>query len=202
MIAPNCHAGIEYPTRLTQLERVERQNDLAINVFRLRDQSRVAPFRCSNRLRVSEDRIVNLLQLTDVGDKSHYVLINDLRRLVGRRVGGHHMIYLCHRCLYSCHSERLWNTHRKLCGSQATQEISLPTPNCPRQSDKLSYLSADDLHSSRVRECECRLPFAIFSDIECLLEEPSTGESGGDIADDVNVLQKHRPIAAAFVVSR
>ena len=162
----------------------------------------MAPFRCSTRSEVSEERIVNLLQLTSV-NLSHYVLITDLTRLVWSQVSPTHTYHLCHRCLYSCHSDQLWSTHKRLCGSQTTQEITLPVENCPRKSDKLSYLSGDDLHSSRVRECECRLPFAFYCDIECLLEEPSQpGESGTANIDDENVLQNHRPIAAAFVLSR
>ena len=188
--------GIEYPVRITQLERVERQNDLGINVFRLWKDDKVAPFRKAKD-DVASGRLVNLLQLTSETGY-HFVLITDLHRLLCCQISPTNSFHLCHRCFYTCLSDALWSTHQALCANQKTQEIRLPPKNCPRKTVKFSYLLEDGLHASRVKEIECPLPFAIFADVECILEP-----AGGSL-DQVGsgVQQIHRPIAVAYAASR
>jgi len=148
---------------LNQLKKIEQQNGIGIAVYRCWEDAKIGPYRAAPA-DCPEDKIVDLLQLTSEKG-GHFVLITDLHKLITRQLGsGHCMRHLCRRCFYVCKSDELWERHQRLCASQKVQEIRLPPANCPRRTDKFSYLSGRGLHAARVKECEAMLPFVMFGE--------------------------------------
>lgn len=74
--------GIDYPVKISSISLFEKQNNISVNVYGL-DNAVVFPMRISD-LRES-DHHADLLYLND-DEKSHYVLINDLSRLVSAQI--------------------------------------------------------------------------------------------------------------------
>ena len=78
--------GIEYPVKVVDITKFENFNNISINVFGLDDDQKVFPVRIST--------LDNARHHTDLlyfakEETSHYVLIKNLSRLVGKQISCH-----------------------------------------------------------------------------------------------------------------
>ena len=103
--------NIDFPTPLSQIPKMERQNELAINVFGW-DNISIVPYHVSKQPR-EMDRI-NLL-LIDEEDKWHYCWIKDMSRLLSSQTEHDGKKFFCDHCLRICSSERVLLNHREDC---------------------------------------------------------------------------------------
>ena len=80
--------GIDFPTPINQIEKVEQQNNLSINVYGY-ENNVIVPYRLSkqsgdkkrvNLLLILEDGVLS--SIGDVGIRYHYVWIKDFNRLL------------------------------------------------------------------------------------------------------------------------
>ena len=106
-------------------------------------------------MRISEtterEREVNLLLLED----KHYVLINDLSRLLTSQMTNHEeKRFFCLRCLNSFTKKEVLDRHREYCGKHYSVIITMP--------EKGSTLEFRNYkHSTRVT-------IAVYADLECM----------------------------------
>ena len=114
-------AGIEFPTPLNQIPKVEHQNNLAINVFGYNKESGIHP------LYLTKDHTrepINLLLISEVKDgkvNSHYSWIKDFNRLCHDQTKHEHRLHYCLRCISPHSSERTLSDHLIYCrGVDAT----------------------------------------------------------------------------------
>lgn len=102
--------GIDAPTPISQIQRVERQNNLAINVFGW--TKGVIVHRLSEQ--PAEMARINLL-LIEKGGKSHYTWIKDLNRLLYHESKYRGRKHFCERCLHGFTREDLLEAHKPEC---------------------------------------------------------------------------------------
>ena len=103
---------IDLPTPLHQISKIERLNNLAINVFGWRKNKTVI-------VRVSEVedpsvRRTNLILLTG-RNTTHYCYIRSLSRLLYSECDAGRLIHFCERCLQGFSAERVLNDHLFYC---------------------------------------------------------------------------------------
>ena len=88
--------GVDAPTPISQIDKVERQNDLAINVFGW-DKGIIV----HHVSKQPEDMPrINLL-LIQKADKFHYTWVKDLNRLLHDQNKNGRKKHFCERCLYN-----------------------------------------------------------------------------------------------------
>ena len=85
--------GIDFPVSIKQIDKFERQNNYAINVFGYED-CKVYPLRISKK----DSQVVDLLLITDE-TTNHYCWIKNKSRLFSGQDSKHgHAAYFCDRC--------------------------------------------------------------------------------------------------------
>lgn len=97
--------GIEFPVSLKQIAKFERQNDISINVFTVREKKERGDEREIVPLMVTGNKKnvhVNLLYVPDLRSNAnhdgHFTLIKNLSRLVGSQLSKHKAAkYICDR---------------------------------------------------------------------------------------------------------
>ncbi|XP_046851910.1 uncharacterized protein LOC124445250 [Xenia sp. Carnegie-2017] len=158
------YVGVSAPTPLSQLERAERQNDLAINVYGW--EGDVVPCRLSKVERAR--KTVNLFLVSDSKnpEKYHYTWIKDFNRLLNRESKNGQRLHFCERCLHGFTRQDLLEEHKPECRgtNQAAVAIRMPTPG---KNNKIRF---ENYHK------QLKAPFIIYADFEspvCKIEGPA-----------------------------
>ena len=92
--------GIDFPTPINQLGKLEKQNNLAINVYGCENNA-IVVYRVSKQ--PASIKRINLV-LIYKREKSHYVWIKDFNRLLFDQTKSGHRQHFCEKCL--CHYSR------------------------------------------------------------------------------------------------
>lgn len=114
--------GIEFPTPLSKVEKVEKQNDLSINVFGYEEGHVFLLYLTKQENGHTE---INLLCLSEEGN-SHYCWIKNLDRFLGHTHKAHRKYYYCHRCLQGFTRQYLLDGHRPYCDRFDFQKVEFP----------------------------------------------------------------------------
>ena len=125
--------GIDAPTAISQIGKVERQNDLAINVFGW-DKGVIV-----HHISKQPEDIprINLLLIEKAG-KFHYTWIKNLNRLLYDQNKHREQKHFCERCLHGYKREDLLEAHRPECKGigqtavRASSPFRTTTSSCPR----------------------------------------------------------------------
>ena len=143
--------GINAPTPISQIPRMEKQNNLAINIFgwksgvinhRLRNQPLLMP------------RINKLL--IEKNGKFHYTLIKHLNRLLYDQSKHQHRKHFCERCLHGYSREDL-DSHKSECRGIGQTAVRVDIPE--EGKNKLKF---QNYHR------QMPAPFVVYADFEAL----------------------------------
>ena len=152
------YRGIRFPVEISQIGRVEKQNEICVNVFGY--ANRVVKLRQSKE---TYKDVLNLLLIERDG-KSHYVLIKDFSRLMFNKTKDRNKKHFCERCFQNFSSDNVLMRHKKDCiivnGGQATKMPKEGTFACFKN------------HNNSLQA-----PFVIYADFESIL--PKRAPSGG-----------------------
>ena len=142
--------GIDAPTPISQIGKVEHQNDLAINVFGW--DKGVIVHHVSKQ---PEDMPrINLL-LIQKADKFHYTWVKNLNRLLYEQSKHREKKYFCERCLHGYFRENLLEAHRPECKGIGQTAVRVEMP----QEGKLTFQN----HHKQLPA-----PYIIYADFEAL----------------------------------
>ena len=177
--------GIDTPTPISQISKVEKQNHLAINVFGW-DGACVIIHRLSER---PAERI-NLLLIEKAG-KFHYTWIKDLNRLLYNQSKYQHRKYFCERCLHGYTREDLLEAHKLDCRGigQAAVRVEMPEAG---KNDKLTFQN---------HHKQFPAPFVIYADFEALTTKIEGPELNPSVSNTQRT-QLHEACSYCYVVVR
>ena len=115
--------GIDAPTPISQIPKVEKLNNLAINVFGWDKGVNVY------RLSTQPDGMprINLLLIEKAG-KLHYTWIKDLNRLLHDQSKHKERKHFCERCLHDYTREDLLEAHRPDCHGIGQSAVRVEMP--------------------------------------------------------------------------
>ena len=143
--------GIDAPTPISQIGEVERQNDLAINVFGW-DKGVIVHHISKQPV---EDARINLLLIEKAG-KFHYTWIKNLNRLLHDQNKNGRKKHFCERCLHGYSREDLLEAHRPECKGIGQTAVRVEMP----QEGKLTFQN----HHKQLPA-----PYVIYADFEALI---------------------------------
>ena len=150
------YSGIEFPVTTKQYNKIEKQNEININVFGYENKQ---PY----PIYVSKEKYENhmeLLLITEDKNK-HYVLIEDFNRFMYNQTKHKESKHFCMHCLQCFSSERVLSDHKGNCiivnGMQA---VKMPDKN----NNTLKY---NNFHKQQP------VPFVIYADFEAITEKIS-----------------------------
>ena len=114
--------GVAYPTPLQDICKIEKNNNLSINVIGYDSTDGFYPLRITRDIK---DQHINLLLIKD-SEKSHYCLIRNFSRLMSHRTAHKGTQYFCYNCLHAFTTQRRLDKHMPLCYQQRAQKIVFP----------------------------------------------------------------------------
>lgn len=154
--------GIEFPVDVKQYNKIEKQNNININVFGYENKQ---PF----PIYVSKEKFddhMNLLLITE-DEKMHYVLIKDFNKFMYHRTKHPHRKHFCMYRLQCFSSEEAFNNHKTNCKiTNGQQAVKMP--------DKSNIIKFENYHR------QLPVPFVIYADFE------ATTQKGHGCAPDID----------------
>ena len=150
------YSNIKFPVELNQYNKIEKQNEININVFGYENKQPYPIYISKEKY----EKHMELLFITEDENK-HYVLIKDFNRFMYNQTKHEHKKHFCMHCLQCFSSERVLNNHKNNCilinGQQA---IKMPDKNN-------NTLKFNNFHKQQP------VPFVIYADFEAITEKIS-----------------------------
>ena len=176
------YSGIEFPIKINQYNKIEKQNEININVFGYENKQ---PY----PIYVSKEKYKNHMELLLITEKEnkHYVLIKDFNRFMYNKTKHEHRKHFCMHCLRCFSSESVFNNHKDNCIQvNGTQAVKMP------DKDK-NILKFNNFHKQQP------VPFVIYADFEAITEKIS-GCQPNDDKSYTNAYQKHTDCGFGYKV--
>ncbi|KAL0810435.1 hypothetical protein ABMA28_010574 [Loxostege sticticalis] len=161
--------GITFPVKLTDIHKIEKLNNLSINVYGLeynpttRKNTVIGPLYFSKSIKPTH---INLLYLTNKTN-AHYCFIKSLSRLVLRQVSlRNDPIYICDGCLVHFTKKESLDRHREF-------DCSHICTNIPKENENKKNWFGENVPTNRLQfdnfDKKMRVPFVIYADFESFL---------------------------------
>ena len=183
--------GVDFPVPLSQMPKVERLNNLAINVFGYSQQAGIHPLYLTKDL--TRDPI-NLLLITKVEDgktNSHYCWIKDFNRLCHDQTLYEHRKFFCLRCISPHCSERTLKEHLIYCRGVDAAPCHAVFPQASEDGSPPTIQFKNIQHLMKA-------PYVIYADTESIVKPTDNPNT------DTNTTQtsEHIPCSFAYTVVR
>ena len=180
--------GISFPTPLCEIPKVEKLNNIAINVFGW-DEGKVIILYASE-MDVPGIPSVNLMYITK-GQRSHYCYIKSLSRLFYSQQGrlGRHL-HFCERCLQGFTLESILAKHRSLCRGTSFRPARVEMPE--KGKSTLEFQNY---------QWQMEVPFVIYADCESITEKYDTCIPPPERSSTIKT-EVHKPCGFSFVTVR
>ena len=175
------YSGIEFPVTIKQFNKIEKQNEININVFSYENKQ---PF----PIYISKEKYENHIELLLITkDKNkHYVLIKDFNRFMYNQTK-HERKNFCMYCLQCFSSERVLNDHKNNCIQiNGTQAVKMP--------DK-----SNNILKFNNFQKQLPVPFVIYADFEAITEKISGCKPNND-KSYTEAYQKHTDCGFGYKV--
>ena len=179
--------GIDFPTPVSQIDRLERQNsNLAINAFGW-ENGQVVVHRISEK--GGETPRINLM-LTKQGENTHYSLVKRLSALLFDQSKNSNSKHFCERCLHGYSRRELLERHRLECKGL----LKSPTrTEMPKQGDnKMAFKNYYK---------QMKAPYVVYADFECVLKKIARCEPDNQQSFTVKT-EKHEPCGFSYMIAR
>ena len=176
------YSGIEFPIKINQYNKIEKQNEININVFGYENKQ---PY----PIYVSKEKYKNQMELLLITEKEnkHYVLIKDFNRFMYNKTKHEHRKHFCMHCLQCFSSESVFNNHKDNCIQvNGTQAVKMP------DKDK-NIVKFNNFHKQQP------VSFVIYADFEVITEKIS-GCQPNDDKSYTNAYQKHTDCGFGYKV--
>ena len=157
------YSGIEFPVTTKQYNKIEKQNEININVFGYENKQPYPIFVSKEKY----DRHMNLLLITEDENK-HYALIKDFNRFMYNQTKLKERKHFCMHCLQCFISERVLNDHKDNCIQlNGTQAVKMPDKDN-------NILKFNNFLKQQP------VPFVIYADFEAITEKISGCQPNND----------------------
>ena len=175
------YSGIEFPVTTKQYNKIEKQNEININVFGY--ENKPYPIYVSKE---KYEKHMELLLITEDQNK-HYVLIKDFNRFMRHQTKHNERKHFCMHCLQCFSSERVLNNHRDNCIQvNGTQAVKMPNK-------ENNILKCNNFHKQQP------MPFVIYADFEAITEKISGCQPNND-KSYTEAYQKHTDCGFGYKV--
>ena len=179
--------GIDFPTPVSQIDRLERQNpNLAMNVFGW-DKEQVIVHRISEQ----DGNIPRInLMITQKGDNTDYSYVKKLTALLYDRNRHNDSKHFCERCLHGYSRKELLERHKQEC--KGLLKTATRTEMMKEGENKMSFTNYYK---------QMKAPYVIYADFECVLEKIAGCEPSQDKSFTVKT-ERHEPCGFSYIAVR
>ena len=148
----------DYPSHGKDWEKFESNNkSIALSILYVSHNTEKIRHAYKSKYNLIRENQVNLLMITD-DEKWHYLAVKSLSALFREITGNNHENFYCLNCFQSYTTENKLKKHKKVCENHDYCYVEIPEEN----NKILKYNQG---------EKSMKIPFIIYSDLECLLEK-------------------------------
>ena len=149
------YSSIEFPVTVKQINKIEKQNNICINLFGYEEKQKFPIF-------ISKEKFTDHMELLLItkDENKHYVLIKDFNKFMFNQTKHEHRKHFCMHCLQCFSREDVLTEHKNNCISiNGKQAIKMP-----EKGDKVYFKN----HHKQLS-----VPFVIYADFEAITEKVS-----------------------------
>ena len=180
--------GIDFPTPVSQIDRLERQNpNLAINVFGW-EKEQVIVHRLSEK--GGEIPRINLMITKQGAENTHYSWVKRLTDLLYDQNRHNESRHFCERCLHGYKTRDLLERHKPECKGL------LKSPTRTEMSKEGQNMMTFKNHYKQMKA-----PYVAYADFECIVRKIATCEPDNKRSFTVKT-GKHEPCGFSYLVVR
>ncbi|CAH1646013.1 unnamed protein product [Spodoptera littoralis] len=191
--------GISFPVKIADISKVEKLNNISINVFGLeynkekRCNSVVGPLYLT---KCRTPNHINLLYISN-GTNNHYCYIKNLSRLVSSQISRqHHAVYICDSCLLHFPSKERLNNHQQYdCAHICTE---LPNGEDSKKDWFGNATSNNKLKFDKFAK-KLEMPFMIYADFKAFLNPIESCSNDPSKPSTINI-QKHEVYSFGYYI--
>ena len=174
--------GIDFPVSIKDIPKIEKMNNIAVNVFGYENKSTFPIF-------ISDTQTENPLNLLLISkdDKRHYIYIKDFNRFMYKKTKHNCKKHFCIHCLQCFSTEEILNNHLENCLIiNKKQNIVMP-----KFGSKIYFKHYYKMLKS---------PFVIYCDFESILEPIDTAKQDVNTTSYTTGYQNHLISSYAYKV--
>ena len=174
-------SGIDFPVKIDQISKFERQNSISINIFGYEEKNIFPRYLSPEKY----EKHIDLL-LFSRGSVNHYCLIKDLDKFLSSQSKHHGQMFRCHFCLHGFIRKNLLEEHLPHCGKHGAQAVSFPSED-------------DNILKFQEYAKQLKVPFAIYADFESITSKIDT-VSPDSSSSYTEKYQHHQPCGFSYVI--
>ena len=134
---------------------------------------------------VRDNQIISLM--ISNGENWHYLAVKSLSRLLRGITSNHDGDCYCLNCFHSYRTENKLNAHKKIRENNEYCNIEMPSPN----NNLIKYNQGEKF---------LKLPFVIYTDLECILKKIDTCQNNPDLSS-ITKINQHIPSGYSIYTS-
>ena len=150
---------IDFPATSKDWKKFELNNKVALNILFVPHNTKKIQLAYRSKYNFTYNKQIILLMITD-GEKWHYLVVNNLSRLLRGITSNHHDGFYCLNCFHSYRTKNKLEAHKKICENHDYCHVEMPI----KGNNTIKYNHG---------EKSIKMPFAIYANLECLLEKMS-----------------------------
>ena len=169
---------IDLPATSKDWKKFELNNKVALNILYIPHNTKKIQLSYRSKYDLTYNKQIILLMITD-GEKWHYLIVNNLSRLLRGITSNHHDCFYCLNCFHSYRTKNKLEAHKKICESHDYCHVEMPI----KGNNTIKYNHG---------EKSIKIPFTIYANLECLLEKMSTCQNDLNKSSTTKI-NKHTP---------
>ena len=169
---------IDFQSTSKDWKKFELNNEIALNILYVPHNTKKIEIAYKSKHNLTREKQVILLIISN-GENWHYLTIKNLSRLLRGITSIHDGDFYCLNCFHLHRTKNKLEAHKKICENRDYCHVEMPT----KDNNTIKYNQG---------EKSIKLPFAVYADLEYLLEKMSTCYNNPEKSSTTKI-NKHRP---------
>ena len=170
---------IHFPFTSKDWKKFESNNEVALNILYVPHNTKKIEIAYKSKHNLTRGKRVILLMISN-GENWHYLTVKNLSRLLRGITSNHKGDFYSLNCFHSYRTKNKLEAHKKICENRDYCHVEMPT----NDNNTIKYNQG---------EKSIKLPFAVYADLECLLEKMSTCYNNPEESSTTKI-NKHTPL--------
>ena len=142
------------------MEKIELNNEVVLNILYVPHNTKKIEIAYKSKHNLTREKQIILLMISN-GENWHYLVVKILCGLLTGITSNHRENFYCLNCFHSYITKNKIEAHKKICENRDYCRVEMPT----KDNNTIKYNHG---------EKSIKLPFVVYTDLECLLEKIST----------------------------
>ena len=169
---------IDFQATSKDWRKFELNNEIALNILYVPHNTRKIHVAYKSKHNLTCDKQVILLMISN-GENWHYLTVKNLPGLHRGIKSSHKQDFYCLNCFHLYRTKNKLEAHKKICENHDYCNVEMPT----KDNNLIKYNQG---------EKSKKLPFVVYADLECLLENMNTCQNNPNESSTTEI-NKHTP---------